>query len=910
MRSLWRRLQFLLDRRCFDCDLDEEIRDHLERKRADFGSETQARRQFGNVTRVTEESRQVWTGNFGEQLVQDLRYAFRSVAAHKLFTAIAMLSLALGIGANTAIFSFMDAVMLRALPVDHPEQLVILNWRAKTEPPVVAGHWGSMYDHPGGGITSPNFPYAAFELLREDNQAFSSLFGHADARRLNVVLNGQAEIADGQYVTGGLFAGLGVRPAAGRLIGREDDQQGAPPIAVLAYHYWWANYGRSAAIIGQVIRINGVPFTVAGVAAPDFAGVNSSIKPSVFLPMSSLALIGHGDRGAFFTKRNTYWIELMGRLKPGVTLATAQAQLAGPFHNFALSTARNARQRAELPILWLQEGGSGVDAMRRQYEQPLTILMGMVALILLIACANLANLLLARAAGRRREMAVRLSLGAGRLRVIRQLLTESLLLSLASAVAGVGIAALVIRAMLALLANGDEAFTAKVALDGRVLVFTLVVAIGATLLFGLVPALQATRIDITPALKETRAGEARRRYHWISLSQALVVAQIATALLLVVAASLFVRTLTNLHAVQLGFNAERLLTFNLDASKAGIADEALTRFYADLEERVQALPGVRGATTSDLPLVGGYSSSTAVSLPGAPEPPEGQRRPSTAYAKVGVTFFETMETPILQGRALRATDRGGAQTAAVVNQVFADKYFRGQNPVGRHFGLGGGKDALDVEIVGVSRTARYNSLKREIPPVTYLSWRQATGDRRVKQMFFEVRTAGDPLALAGAVRELVRQASPLVPVAGITTQTQRIDQTIRQERTFAQLCTWFGGLALLMACIGLYGTMAYGVARRTSEIGIRMALGAARARIVWTVLREVLTLSAIGLAIGLAAAYQGTSLLKSFLFGLEPQDPLALAISAAMLLGCSLLAGFLPARRASRVDPLVALRHD
>jgi predicted permease len=389
----------------------------------------------------------------------------------------------------------------------------------------------------------------------------------------------------------------------------------------------------------------------------------------------------------------------------------------------------------------------------------------------------------------------------------------------------------------------------------------------------------------------------------------LVVAQIGISLLLVVAAGLFVRTVTNLHSVNLGFNAENILIFNLDATQAGYKDAALKQFYGELEQRFQAIPGVRSATSSDMPLVGGWSSSTSIGVPGIPEPPEGQRGPNTSIAKVGSTFFETMEIPILAGRAIDKRDVDGAPVVGVVNQVFAEKYFHGQNPVGRHFRLGG-TNGMDVEIVGIARTARYSSLKREIPPVTYIPWAQSPETRGLREMIFELRASGDPLALANTVRQIVHQIGPQVPVADMTTQSRRIDQTIQQERTFAELCACFGGLALLMACVGLYGTMAYAVARRTGEIGIRMALGATRRRVVWMVLREVVTLSAFGLVIGLAAAYETTAFLKSFLFGVKPNDPLSIGASVAILIACALLAGYLPAFRASRIDPMAALRNE
>ena len=913
MKTLLRRLQFFFHRRQFDADLEEELRDHLHRKTLDTGNEAGARRQFGNVTLTMEDSRNAWSWNLLEQMIQDGRYAWRAMRANKLFTLMAVLSLALGIGANTAIYSFMDAVLIRGLPVRRTEQLVILNWRSKGEAPVVTDHWGSSYDEKGGGLTCPNFPYTAYELLRDRNDVLTALFGHASAGRLNLVIDGQAELAEGELVSGDYFTGLGVGSAVGRVLGRDDDRKGAPPVVILSYDFWRSRFGSDSAVLGKTVQLNRSAFTIAGVAAPEFYGVSPASRPKLFLPLADIGLVEaqiSKDWAAGFTNRHFYWLELMGRLKPGTTLAQAQAQLEGSFHNFVASTATKDRERVDLPRLWLQEGGSGVDAMRRNLSQPLWILMSMVGLILLIACANIANLLLARAATRRREMAVRLSLGAGRFRIVRQLLTESLILALTGAACGLGIAALGIRVLRTSLSDGED-LTVRVGLDWRVLAFTIAIAIVTGILFGLAPALQSTRADVAPALKESRVKGSGSHGKRVSLNHILVVGQIALSLLLVVAAGLFVKTLSNLHAVQLGFNAEHVLVFNLDASKAGYTGEPLKQFYDGLQSRLQAAPGVRAATSSDMPLVAGWNSSTGITVPGIPKPPEGQRGPSTAVARVGTTFFETMEMPIVSGRALNRGDVEGAPPAVVVNPAFADKYFKGQNPVGRHFRLGGDESGVDVEIVGVVRTARYSSLKREIPPVTYTSWMQAnTKDRPVSLMFFEVRTSGDPMAMANTVRQIVREASPLVPVQGLTTQTERIDRTIRQERTFAQLCTCFGALALLMAGVGLYGSMAYAVARRTNEIGIRMALGAVRGRIVWMVLREVLVLAGFGVAIGFAAVYQATSLVQSFLFGLKPNDPTALIVSVGILLACALVAGFMPARRASRIDPIVALRHE
>jgi len=911
MSELWRRLRWLFRRAQFERELDEELQHHLSLKNEQPGQQI----PFGNTALLKEESRSMWTFTFWEQFAQDIRYAARTMANNRLFTAMAALSLALGIGANTAIYSYMDAIMLRSLPVAHPEQLVIVNWRAGANPPILRSLSGSTYDDAGGGEVSPAHPYPAYELLRDHNQVLSGFFGHFGPRPVNVVIDGQAGMAGGEYVTGDFFSTLGVVPAAGRLIGRDDDRAGAPPVAIVTHDYWTSRLDANPAVIGKTIRINGAAFTLAGVSAPGFFGVEPDSKPSVFLPLANIGLTDSTRLNwpALMHEGTFYWIKLMGRLKPGVSLAKAQAQLAGPYRGLIQSTVTKERERNNLPALWLQQGGAGLDSLRRRYSKPLWVLMAMAGLILSVACANLANLLLARAATRRREMAVRLSLGAGRLRVIRQLLTESIMLALLGGVAGVGVGALGIRFLGLLLNSGASDFPLQASLDWRVLAFTLAIALVTGILFGLAPAVQSTRVDVTPALKESRASAVRTRTRRFGipfgLSHILVVSQIAISLLLVAGAGLFVRTLANLHSVNLGFNSENILLFSLDAGRAGYGIQGKP-LYLGLRQRFLAVPGVTGATMTSVPMVAGTSDGTDVSIPGIPKPPEGQRGPNTSYTQVGPSFFETMQIPILVGRALNERDVQSTQKAAVVNEVFAGKYFAGVNPLGRHFGFGGGKRLVDVEIVGVAKNARYHSLKQEIPPVTYLSFMQAADNDSAQEMYFELRTAGDPLALANTVRQIVHQAAPLVPMARVTTQSRRIDATILQERIFAQLCSCFGALALIMACVGLYGTMAYAVARRTSEIGIRMALGAERRRIVWMVLSEVFALSAAGLVIGFAMVWETTAFLKSFLFGMKPNDPAVLATSIAVLIVAAIVAGYAPAWRASRIDPMTALRHE
>jgi len=909
----WRRKQR-------EADLDDEIAFDLaaeteERIRSGMSHENAAsasRRDFGNVLRLKEDVREVWNWLWLQRLGQDIRYGWRTLRNSPLFAAMAVLSLALGIGANTAIYSLIDAMMLRALPVKNPGELVILNWSAKQFPEVAHSTNGSTHRDPGGGFTSPDFPWQAYELVRDHNSVFSTVFAYKNAGpALNLIVRGQAEMGSVEYVSGKFFNSLGIVPAIGRLIADGDDRAGVSQVAVLSYKYWRERFAGDPAAVGQTIRIKDIPFTIAGVAPPEFFGVTPGFAPALYIPMANRPSLNRNygnERDTMFIDSHSYWIDIMGRLRPGITMAEAQAEVAGRFHQFVLASAENDKERATLPWLWLEEGGSGVDSLRRQFSKPLFVLMTMVAFILIIACANIANLLLARASARRREIAVRLSLGASRIRVMRQLLTESVMLAVPGGLLGLGVAAFGIHFLIWLLEAGHEDLILRANLDWHILGITLAVAFATGIIFGLAPAITATRVDITPALKESRASAPRRHGRIVGLGQLLVVAQIALSLLLVLGAAIFVRTLANLHSVQIGFNAEKLLTFSLDASQVGYKDAALRTFYARMDEKFRKLPSIHSATITDMPLVSGWNGGTRVIVPGAIKPEtNGDWR--TSLVSVGPTFFETMQLPILFGRSIGPRDVRGAQLAVVINEVFAKKYFPNQNPIGRYFRLGNSGNN-ELTIVGVAKNTRYSSLKGEIPPVVYLSLLQDVVNRPPQPMFFELRTAGNPLALAETVRKVVHDAAPLVPVTNMMTQTQRIDSTITQERTFADLCSAFAILALIIACVGLYGVMAYAVSRRTNEIGIRMALGAERRRIVWMVMREVLAFAVVGLIIGLACAWTAMSTIKSFVFGMKPADPLTIVIALVILLAALIVAGLAPATRACRIDPLSALRHE
>ena len=844
---------------------------------------------------------------FLEQLTQDLRYAFRTMSANRLFTATAVLSLALGIGANTAIYSFMDAILLRALPVSHPDQLVVLKWHSPRRSAVVKGINGSASRYGKAGTLSPNFPYSAFDLLRSQTDTLSTLFAYTYAQNFNLIVAGQAESVPGGYVSGNYFSGLGVAPTAGRLLDATDDRTGAPATIALSHAYWQQRFNSDPAIVGQSILVNNLPFTVVGVAAPGFFGVDPQTNPAFFLPihqMPTLAINPTDEQRSRFLDDHFYWIEMMGRLRPGVGMQQAETALHTRFQAFAASTAVKPGDAAVLPELYLEEGRSGLDALRRQYSQPLYVLMTMVALILAIACANLANLLLSRAAARGREIALRLSLGAGRGRILRQMLTESVLLSVLGGVLGLGVGFAGIRFITWLVANGRDQFTLHAALNWPVLGFTFALSVAAGILFGLAPAIQSTRVDLTPALKESRLqgwGSPGRRFR-PRLGQALIVLQVAVSLLLVIGAGLFVRTLANLHAIDVGFNREHILLASLNGRQAGYKEAALARFYSGLLDRFREIPGVRAAGASNFPLVAQYVNSSNVSIPGrTPQPGD----PSTDILNIDPAFLDTMQIPVLLGRDLQPGDLA-SPTAAVVNQKFASTFFGGGNPVGRQFQMGTNQTLFQV--VGVAKSAHYNSLQEDIPPVVYVPYTQNLP--RLGQLFFEIRTAGDPLGAAMAVRRIVHDASPSVSITEITTQTSRMDRTIWRERTFADLGACFAVLALLIAGVGLYGAMAYSVTRRTGEIGIRMALGAESRRIVWMVLREVLAVASAGLVLGFVAARLTTKFVASFLFGLKPNDPAAIAGAIGILLIAALAAGYLPARRASRIDPTAALRNE
>ncbi|MBZ5583499.1 MAG: ABC transporter permease [Acidobacteriia bacterium] len=906
---LMRRLTYWMESARRSEALREEMELHLAEKAAELqadgmapeGARAEARRRFGNVGQKQEESREIWLTRFLSELGQDVRYGCRTMAANKAFSALAVLSLALGIGANTAIYSFMESILLRSLPVAGPESLAVLNWHSR--PPergsgewVIHGLQGLFWPGDKGDLVSGIFPYPGFETLREENPVFSTLFGYFNGHNRNLAIRGQAMSAGTEYVTGEYFRGLAVSPAAGRLIDSEDDRPGAAPVAVISFVTGQNRFGGAPNAIGQSILVDNAPFTVIGVAPPEFFGVDPAEAPDLYLPLHTNLLVDGPRAARMYGDGNFYWIEMMGRLRPGVSMAQAQAALAPRFHQWVATTATTDGERAKLPALTLNPGAQGLGSLRRQYSKPLYVLLAMVGLILAITCANIANLLLARAAARRREMALRLSLGAGRFRVVRQLLTESVMLSSLGGAFGVLFAIWGVRSLTFLLSNGRENFTLHAELNWRVLGVTAALSVVCGLLFGLAPALQSTRQGVMPELKEGRWGGPRRR-----AQDVLVVAQIAMSFGILVAAGLFVRTLDKLHSIPLGYAREHILLFTLNARQAGHRDPETATFYENLRKRFEAIPGVIGATLSGSSIVsagmagGAYRGTMkigAVTIQGA------------GVMAAGPRFLTTMQIPILAGREIDDRDQPASTPVAVISEQLARTYFGNENPVGRRITFL--DDKRDLEIAGLSGNVRYGSLKEGSPMTVFVAASQFSPDR----VTYALRTAGDPLRYVRSVHEIVREADSRIPVTNVITQAAETDRTISREVMFAKLCTGFAVLALLMACVGLYGTMSYNVARQAGEIGIRMALGAPRGAVVWMVLRRVLILAAVGLAISVPAALVASQLVKSLLFGTQPNDPATLALAGVVLLSAAILAGYAPARRASRIDPLAALRHE
>jgi predicted permease len=865
-------------------------------------------------------------------LLQDLRYGIRMLFKQKTVSAIALLSLALGIGANTALFSIVDAMLLKMLPVKEPQHLVLFKSVAAREFSA-GGYNGSTRTDPATGQrTMTSFPYLSFQRMREQESSLSGLFAYGSVS-LNVNADGEADVANGQAVSGNYYNVLGVQPLRGRVLNDEDDNPAASPAAVISYRYWRQRFSASEAVVGKQINLNNVAFTIVGVTPPGFdgtAGVGTTQDvtiPIVFEPQMYI-----DKQRSYLSGAGVWWLRLMGRLKPGATAEQARGQLESSFLQSVVEhrAARSAQAQASggnpltdldpkyHPRLYLDPGGQGEMFQRRGFATSLYFLQGVVGLVLLIACANVANLLLSRSAARQKEIGLRLALGASRWRLIRQLLTESLLLSVLGGALGILFALWIKDGFMTVSEWGGRSLsTFEAQLNLRVLGFTIGLSLITGIVFGLAPAWRATRVDLTPTLKD--GGRGSTTYTRSLLSRGLVVVQVALSLLLLVGAGLFVRTLLNLQRVDPGFNTKNLLLFGIQPGLIGYKDEKLQQLYEQVSARLEAVPGVQAVTFSRNTLLSHGSSSRSVflreALNSTPDS-DGRLRPSgEGYLhQVRENFLEAMQIPLVAGRRLLPQDDAKSPRVVVVNQTFARTFFpNDQNVVGKRFTFDT-KKPDEVEIVGVARDAKYARQRDDVPPTVYASFRQEL--RGVSGVTFEVRTSGDPTTTVSAVREAVKEVDSNLPLSNIKTQVEQADETLRQERLFAKLLTLFGLLAQQLASIGLFGVLAYSVSQRTHEIGIRMALGANRSKVMTMIMRQGMVLAVLGIILGLAGAYVLTKYLESWmnlsqmLFGVKVTDPFTYGVMAVLLTSVALVACYIPARRATKVDPLVALRYE
>jgi predicted permease len=916
------RLRSVFQRKAVERELQDELRFHFDElvdRHVRAGvplpeARRRAQLEFGGFGQVQEECRDARGTQFLDNLAQDLRYSFRMFRKSPSFTAVAVLTLALGIGANTAIFSVLESVLLRALPVHRPNELVVL-----TDPEAHGANFGSQ------GGSRRQLAYSEFEYLRDHNDVFSRMFAadsatqDADITLANSTTgSGEKQRARIKLVSGDYFTTLGLKPAAGRFFANEvDRERGSSPVAVVSYPFWRQHYGLSPAILGKNIQIHQTSFEIIGVAPPGFFGETVGQSPDVWVPMLMQDAVYPGQDYLSPSPDGIInefeWLQVLGRLKPGVSLAQANTAMNVQFTH-ALSEAAGSRMTEEQrkgnfgQHLELKPGARGSSTLRSAFGQPLQFLMALVGLVLLIACANVANLLLARGASRQKEFAMRLAIGAGRARLIRQLLTESLLLATLGSFTGVLLSYWADKLLLQMVSGGSSSTALPLDLhpDVSVLAFTLGVTALTAVLFGLVPSILLTRVNLAPVLKSTSqsAINPSSPQRWPA-GKILVIAQVAISMVLLVAAGIFVRSLAKLSEVNLGYNRENLLLFSVDAAPTRFKRPQTLRLYQDLQEKIAAIPGVRSVAVSANGLFMDSESGDPVSVQGYT--PKSGERMNVRMDHVGPHYFSTVGIPMLMGREIEEQDGSGPRVA-VINQSFAHRFFGNSNPIGKHVRNTYPGNPADLEIVGVVADAKYNSLRenavvRLYAPLFHPMWDQTDAA-------FEVRTFADPSAISEPLRQMVQSTNAAIPPIEIKTMSRLVDDSLQTDRFIKELSEAFGVLAMLLAAIGLYGVMAYTVARRTREIGIRLALGAEPGKVARQVLRETLVLALIGIPIGVPVALLGAYLVRSMLFGLSFADPPTLILTVLLLALVAVAAGLLPAHRASQVDPIVALRYE
>jgi predicted permease len=904
LQELLRRIGMLRHRDQVANELQEEMQLHLDlrwQQQVESGvasseAAAAAHRRFGNPTHLREQSYTAWGWSWLESLAQDILYGLRAMLRSPGITIVALLSLALGIGANTAIFSLMDAVMLRSLPVKDPGKLVLLG---------TGSAWGGTDDF---GRTDL-FSYPFYRQMQQRNQVFSDtaaflslpndVHGSVEGRK-------DSEAMHVQLVSGTYFSTLAVQAMRGRILTDADDRvAGGNPVAVVSDAWWKRSLASDPAVLSKHLEIGSTIFSIVGVAPPEFFGTKVGESPDIWIPLSMIKQVP--PYWGSYTDNFAEWLEVFGRLKPGASVVQATTNVNLLFRQILLGFAGGSPSQKDLATLKqahlrLTSMATGLSSLRRKFSEPLKLLMAIVGLVLLIACANIANLLVARSTARAREFAVRQALGAQRSRLVRQLLTESLMLAIAGGALGVNLATAANHLLLRMVSNGAEAVPLNLSIDPRMLLFTLAITLATALLFGTIPAFRATRLELTATLTDSRGATGSRARS--PLARALIISQVAFSLVLVVGAGLFLRSLVNLNDVDTGFNKENVLRLDVDASSAGYKadDPRLRAIYEQIETQVSALPGVRAASFSAFTFDEGAGDSP-IFVAGYHVNSENDVK----HNIVGNGYFATMQIPLLAGRTFGPQDTPTSQKTAVISEGMARTLFPKGSPIGRHFGMDDPKNANDFEVIGIVKDAKAGNLQDPHQwMVDYLPAVQSTGYLND----FEVRYTGDFGAIAAATQRTIHDIDHNLPISNVTTLDEQVARSYTNERVVAQLSTFFGLLAVFLSTIGIYGLMSYVVSRRTNEIGIRMALGAARANVRWLVMRESLILVAVGIGIGVPVALLTSRLVASMLFGLHGNDPITLLAAILVMLLIAALAGYLPARRASCVDPMVALRYE
>ena len=903
LSELLRRLWMLMRRKQFDADLKEEMRLHLELREQEQiqtglsprEARQAASRRFGNATVLKQKSHMAWGWDWLESFVHDIAYGSRAMLRSPALTTVALLSLALGIGANTAIFSLLDAVMLRSLPVRDPAKLILLGK-------------GNISGITGDFARTELYSYPFYRQMREENQVFSdtaAIFSMTNDVHGFVEGRTESEPMNVQLVSGTYFTTLGVRAFVGRTLNDADDNsEGDHPVAVISYAWWKRSLAQDPNVLNRKLKLGATTYNIIGVAPPEFFGTKVGEAPDMWVPLSMVKEVPPHYGG--YKDNFSESLLIMARLKPGISISEATSNVDLLFRQILLGfpdaeLSQENMQKLDRTKVPLTPMATGLSALRRQFSEPLQILMAVVALVLLIACANIANLLLARSTSRSRELAVRQALGARRTRIIRQLITESLLLALAGGVLGVALASVANRLVLRMVSGGLDTIPLDVSIDTRLLLFTLAVTIATALIFGTIPAFRGTRLQLTDTLKAGRGPQGTSGKN--PLAKALVISQVALSLVLMVGAGLFLRSLVNLNNVDIGFNKENVLRLEIDSSSAGYTpgEPREVALNQQIEERVSALPNVKAASFSAFTFHEGSWGSNVV-VPGM----NIDEDIIVKHNVVGAGYFATMQIPLLAGRNFSSSDTSTSQKVAIISEHTAKTLFPRGNPIGRHYGLGDNKPENDVTVIGVAKDVKFHDLAEEPVNLDYFPYIQhpwGFGD-------FEVRYTGGFAPVAAAVQQTIHSIDRNLPITRVTTLDEQVARSITNQRLVAQLSAFFGLLAVFLSCIGIYGVMSYVVNRRTNEIGIRMALGARRSNMLWMVLREILILVSIGVVIGVPVTLAGDRLVSKMLFGLRPSDPVTLVSATVILLIVAAIAGYLPARRASLMDPMVALRYE